>query len=53
MRGGEGRQRMRTQSLREAWGALSAATLDEHEGDTILDHRFVNVVSLSCPSVAA
>jgi hypothetical protein len=32
---------------------LSGATLDEHEGDTIHDHQFVNVLSPSCPSEVA
>jgi ribosomal protein S18 acetylase RimI-like enzyme len=26
---------------------VSAATFDEHEGDTIVEHRFVNVLSPS------
>jgi len=34
-------------------GRLSGATLDEHEGDTIHDHQFVNVLSPSCPSEVA
>jgi hypothetical protein len=29
---------------------LSAATFDEHEGDMIVEHRFVNVLSSSCSS---
>jgi hypothetical protein len=32
---------------------LSAATLDEHEGDTMHEHQFVNVLSPSCPSELA
>jgi hypothetical protein len=32
---------------------VSGATLDEHEGDTIHDHQFVNVLSPSCPSEVA
>ena len=32
---------------------LSAATLDEHEGDTMHEHQFVNVLSPSCPSEVA
>jgi hypothetical protein len=32
---------------------LSAATLDEHEGDVIGEHELVGVLSLSCPSVVA
>jgi len=32
---------------------VSAATLDEHEGDTIHEHRFVNVLSPSCSSGVA
>ncbi len=27
---------------------LSAATLDEHEDDTMREHQFVNVLSPSC-----
>jgi hypothetical protein len=30
--------------------SLSAATFDEHEGDTITEHHFVNVLSPSCSS---
>jgi len=29
---------------------LSPATFDEHEGDTITEHRFVNVLSSPCSS---
>jgi hypothetical protein len=29
---------------------LSPATFDEHQGDTITEHRFVNVLSPSCSS---
>jgi hypothetical protein len=29
---------------------VSAATFDEHEGDTIAEHRFVNVLSSSWSS---
>ena len=32
-------------------GALSAATVDEHRGDTMTEHRFVNVLSSSRPSL--
>ena len=28
----------------------SPATFDEHEGDTITEHRFVNVLSSPCSS---
>jgi hypothetical protein len=30
--------------------AVSPATFDEHQGDTITEHRFVNVLSPSCSS---
>jgi hypothetical protein len=29
---------------------LSPAAFDEHEGDTVTEHRFVNVLSPSCSS---
>jgi hypothetical protein len=32
---------------------LSGATLDEHEGDTMHEHQFVNMLSPSCPSEVA
>jgi hypothetical protein len=32
---------------------VSGATLDEHEGDTMHEHQFVNMLSPSCPSEVA
>jgi len=32
---------------------VSPATFDEHEGDTIHEHEFVNVLAPSCASVVA
>jgi hypothetical protein len=43
----------RIQSLeREIADLVSPATLNDHEGVTLREHEFVNVLSPSCSSVA-
>ena len=39
-----------TTGFTETSSQVSPATFDEHEGDTLIEHRFVNGLSPSCPS---